>query len=249
MNKFLLIGATWLLCAGTVAGQVRYGLQLSGQASTISSSVDLTPVASGLGVLAIPIDQRMGFRAGIMADIPLGRSFSVRPQLLYSVKGGNANIVKFATDLITKLGIGGTIDPKTLTNDLNSNVVLNYIELPVPIMYGLEAGPGRLLLGAGPYAAVAVGGTINGKAIDFNTDNFHKLDWGATASVGYELAMGLSVSAYYNYGLRNYSKRSSLNLASINPTNPTAVDPSAFGGTLYNRTYGISLGYLLPSRR
>jgi Outer membrane protein beta-barrel domain len=127
------------------------------------------------------------------------------------------------------------------------------VELPVQLVYSLPAGPGQLLVGAGLYAAVAVGGSINGQAINFNTSNFRKLDLGATASVGYELTMGLSLSAYYAHGLTNISKNSTPNLGGINPLDPAgslaSLDPSSFGGTLYNRSYGISIGYLLPSRR
>ncbi|MBO0932870.1 porin family protein [Fibrella aquatilis] len=244
MNKFLITGIALLLCVANAIGQVRFGIQGGWQSSTIYSSVDLSSLTT-LGKVTIPISQRSGFRGGIMADIPLSASWSVRPQLLYSTKGGNANIVQFATDLVTKLGLGGSIDPKQFGSGLNSAVVINYLELPVQLMYGLPAGPGKLLIGAGPYIAGATGGSINDKPIEFNIDNFNKWDFGAVGSIGYELTVGFSISGYYSYGLLNYSKRSSLNLAAINPTNLTTLDPSSFGGTLYNRSYGVSIGYLI----
>ncbi|MBO0938077.1 PorT family protein [Fibrella sp. HMF5335] len=248
MNRLFIMGTVWLLCITSTSGQVRFGVQGGVQAATVYSSVDLSSLTT-LGKVTIPIGERTGFRGGIMADIPLSANWSVRPQLLYSTKGGNANVVQFATDLITKLGLSGSIDPKQLGNSLNSAVVINYLELPVQITYGLPAGPGKVLIGAGPYIAGATGGTINDKPITFDTGNFNKWDFGAIGSVGYELNMGFSVSAYYSYGLLNYSKRSSLNLASLNPNNVSTLDPSSFGGTLYNRAYGVSIGYLLPSRR
>ena len=116
------------------------------------------------------------------------------------------------------------------------------------VMYGLAAGPGRLVVGAGPYAAVAISGTINGEAINFDTSNFRKHDLGATASLGYELPRGLTFSAYYTHGLTNFSKNSTPDIASLNPSNPSvALDPSVFGGTLRNRSFGFSVGYFLAS--
>jgi hypothetical protein len=129
-------------------------------------------------------------------------------------------------------------------------VVVNYIELPVLLMYGFDAGPGKLVVGAGPCAAVAVSGTVNGEPINFNTNSFRKHDLGATASLGYELPVGLIISAYYAHGLTNFSRNATPNLSAFNPANPTASpDPSAFGGTLRNRSYGLSIGYFLKTSR
>jgi hypothetical protein len=115
-------------------------------------------------------------------------------------------------------------------------------------MYGFGAGPGRLVIGAGPYAAVAIGGTINSEPINFNTNNFHKRDLGAMASLGYELPIGFTISAYYANGFTNFSRNATPNLSAFNPANPTASpDPSAFGGTLRNRSYGLSIGYFFKA--
>lgn len=249
MKKSLLT-ATLLLIVANGFAQVRYGITGSGQGSTISASVDLTNLGPAFGVPIIPVNARTGFRAGLMADFPLSGRFSIRPQLLYSAKGGDVQTGAFVAGLLQKFSPN---TPTTTIAGIESKAIINYMELPVQLLYGFFAGPGRLLVGAGPYAAVAVGGSINGKAIDFNTSNFRKLDLGITASVGYELTMGLSLSAYYTHGLTNISKNSTPNLGGINPLDPAAslaaLDPSAFGGTLHNRSYGISVGYLLPSQR
>ena len=246
MKRLSLVVLILLLYSVNVVGQVRYGVMGSVQASTVSSTVDLTSLGPTLGTLAVPIDQRVGFRAGLMADIPLTDRLSIRPQLLYSVKGGNVDVGTFVANALTRVGLpSSTLSIGTSV----SKVVVDYIELPVMVMYGFGAGPGRLVVGAGPYAALAVGGTINGEPINFDTSNFRKHDLGVTASLGYELPVGLRVSAYYAYGLTNFSKNSTPNFAALNPTNPTAsLDPSAFGGTLRNRSYGISIGYFLRSQ-
>ncbi|MBO0949974.1 porin family protein [Fibrella forsythiae] len=243
MRRFSLIILLFLSAALSATAQVRYGLMGSVQASNVASTVDLTSLGPTLGTLTVPINQRVGFRAGLMADVPVTDRLSIQPQLLYSVKGGNVDVGTFVGTVLTKFGLPSTTFPIETSI---SRVVVNYIELPVLALYSIDAGPGRLRVGAGPYAAVAVSGSVNGAPINFNTDGFHKHDLGATASVGYELPLGLNVSVYYAHGLTNFSKNATPNLSSLNPTNPTAsLDPSAFGGTLRNRSYGFSIGYFI----
>ncbi len=243
MKRLCSVILALFLCSFNAVGQVRYGVQGSVQVANVASTVDLTSLGPSIGVLTVPIDQRTGFRAGLMADFPLTGQLSIRPQLLYSVKGGNVNVSKFVIDALTKFGLPSSTFP--IENTV-SKVVVNYIELPVLAMYSAEVGPGRIVIGAGPYAAVAVGGTVNGNPISFNTDGFRKHDLGITGQVGYELSIGLNLSAYYAHGLTNFSRNSTPNLAALNPTNPNpSLDPSAFGGTLRNRSYGITVGYFL----
>lgn len=237
-----------LLCSATTFSQVRYGIQGSLQATTIASTVDLSSLLGpSVSTLTLPITQRVGFRAGIMADFSLTNQLSVRPQLYYSVKGGDIDVGAFVSTVLSKVGLPTTSFPVETSI---SKVVINYIELPVMLMYGFGVGPGRLVVGAGPYAAVAVSGTINGEPITFSTTGFRKHDLGATASLGYELPIGLTISAYYAHGLTNFSRNATPNLAAFNPANPTAsLDPSAFGGTLRNRSYGLAVGYFLKAHR
>lgn len=229
------------LCTATATGQVRYGIVGGVQASDVTSAVDLTSLSPTLGTLPVPIKQRVGFRAGLLADIPVTSHLSVRPQLLYSVKGGNVDVGTFVSTVLTKFGLPASTFP--IENSV-SKVVINYLEIPVLVLYGFKAGPGQFVAGVGPYAAVAVGGSVNGEPINFDTNGFRKHDLGVTASLGYELGAGLTLSAYYAHGLTNFSKNSTPNFAAFNPTNPTgSVDPSAFGGTLQNRSYGLAIGY------
>ena len=78
----------------------------------------------------------VGFQAGLMLDAPLSGNLSLRPQLLFSTKG-------------SELSSGGA----------TSKTTLNYLEVPIQLCYGLEAGNGKVVLGAGPYLAYGLGGT------------------------------------------------------------------------------------------
>ncbi|RYF75813.1 MAG: hypothetical protein EOO39_06420, partial [Cytophagaceae bacterium] len=71
MKRFCPIILLCLLAATSATAQIRYGVMGSVQASNVASTVDLTSLGPTLGTLTVPISQRVGFRVGLMADIPL----------------------------------------------------------------------------------------------------------------------------------------------------------------------------------
>ena len=228
-----------LFCSLSAIGQVRYGILAGGQLADINAVIDLSSLSPDLARLVLPINPRAGLRAGLMADVPIGGRFSVRPQLLFSRKGGTVASGTFVGDLRVRFSI-----PASTTTSVapTSALAISYVELPVPVMYKL----GRLAVGAGPYVAVAVAGSINGEPIRFNTSSFRKLDVGAMASVIYELPAGLLLSAHYSLGLTNIARNPTPDLTVVGQAlrNPgAAISPAAFGGRLQNRAFGVSVGY------
>ncbi|MBO0932869.1 porin family protein [Fibrella aquatilis] len=164
-------------------GQARFGIQGSVQSSNLSIS------SSGVN---ISFDRKIGFRAGVMVDLPFGSdALSFRPQFLYSTKGFS---------LPSSFG-GGTGSGNSLT--------LNYLEVPLQFMYGLSAGSGKVTLGAGPYVAYLLSqsdGTTSSSTVD---DAQNRFDLGATLSAGYDTAGGLTLSAYFSPGFINLAKDAS----------------------------------------
>ncbi|MEZ0608713.1 porin family protein [Fibrella sp. WM1] len=222
MRKVIYLLVSCMLMTNALFAQVRFGVQGSGQFANIVASV-----SQGQGATSYTdySKQRLGFRAGVMADIPVSEQLSVRPQLLYSVKG-------------TKLNLGGLlggvptgVDPNQLDLTLN----YNFLELPVQVMYGLDAGPGRVMLGAGPYAAYLLGvsNTFDGKTLKDDLADEKRIDYGLNASAGYELPMGITVSAYYSLGLANLAAGSTI---------PSTGSAANTGGA-YHRAFGLSVGY------
>lgn len=228
MRKFIYSLISCLLTTTALFGQVRFGLQGSGQLATIAEKA---PQGQGLPNSTDYTKQRFGFRAGVMADIPVSEQFSIRPQLLYSVKGTKVNL----GDLLG--GVPTGVDPKQLELTLN----YNFLELPVLVMYGLDAGPGRVVLGAGPYAAylLKASSTFDGKTLNDDLTGAKRLDYGLAASAGYELPMGVTLSAYYSLGLAN--------LAAGSATNIPATGSVANTGSAYHRAFGLTLGYFFGS--
>ncbi|GAB4001051.1 hypothetical protein GCM10028807_56100 [Spirosoma daeguense] len=134
----------------------------------------------------------IGVQAGLMFDAPLGNSWSIRPQVLYALKGAKQQV-----------------------GNSEASLHLNYIEVPVQFMYGIPAGAGRVMLGVGPYLGYAFSGTLNTniggretkESITFGSaqDQYRQVDFGLRLSAGYEVSSGVGVSLFFSPGLANIS--------------------------------------------
>ena len=170
-------------------------------------------------------DFKTGFHAGINADLFISEGFYLQPGLLYSTKGA-----------------------KKTSNNTEYTQNISYIELPVNLLFKPQLGNGRLLLGAGPYAAYGISGkskTKNGDAaveLDAKFKNkvsaadylnglyyLKPFDFGGNVLVGYELNSGFSLQL-----------NSQLGLSEINPEiDGVTADKSKSK----NIGFGASLGY------
>ncbi|RYY57664.1 MAG: PorT family protein [Chitinophagaceae bacterium] len=159
---------------------------------------------------------KVGFNAGVNAEIPVGEDFYVQPGLLFSQKGAKAD-------------------------GSDAKVNLSYVELPVNFIYKPELGTGKMLLGFGPYFGVAAGGSIKpdggGEDVDIEFGNNQELgdpftlkrfDAGGNLLVGYEFANKLSFQLNAQLGM--------LNLA------PKAAGQET-DAKIKNTGFGLSLGY------
>jgi hypothetical protein len=161
---------------------------------------------------------KVGFLAGVNAEIPVGIDFYVQPGVLYAVKGA-------------KNDVGDT------------KVSLGYIEVPVNFLYKPELGTGHLLLGVGPYIAFGVNGKIKsgGSEEDIKFKNtvtlaeasadpyLKRIDAGGNLLFGYEMANHLSIQL-----------NAQLGMVKINPkVDGLPNDQSSWKNT----GFGVSLGY------
>ncbi len=153
---------------------------------------------------------------GAMFEISLSASVSLRPQLLYLAKGVRKNSL-------------GTFD---------AALSLNYVEVPVQLVYTVESRTGHLSFGAGIYIAYG----LSSKAIttsrdqtktftdDFGpaADQFQRNDVGGRLSIDYELSSGLSIGTYYAPGFANINNPSATSLGNV---------------ATHNSALGITAGY------
>ena len=223
--------------AQSVSLSVKAGLNMSslqeialiqdGQAFGAASSLPSKPVT--------------GFNAGIFADMAFGH-WSVQSGLVYTGIGGQNN---------------SAFVPATLASGTNVTFYgydtdkLNYLQLPVDVLYHVPVNFGYVFMGLGPYLGYGLSGTkkilsysiVNGTSTPtaertypdkFGSNayaaEFKKFDWGTNALLGVELKNKISLSIGYNYGLANVSNSNGEN-------------------RYRNKTLQLSIGYAFSFKR
>jgi hypothetical protein len=158
-----------------------------------------------------------GFHIGAVADIGF-ENVSLQPGILYSTKGGT-----YGSDAEA----GGSV-----------KLTLNYIEVPVNILYHFPVVVGKVFIGGGPYVGYGISGkgTLTGSATSTGSgtesqnltfgsgpDDTKNPDYGINFLGGIRFKTGLSLSIGYGLGLGNLSNDTS--------------------GTIKNNVTSVSIGY------
>jgi len=169
-------------------------------------------------------DMLLGYHAGINIQVPIGFAFYFQPGLLYAQKGA-----------------------KNTSGSLTSTTRLNYIEVPMNLVYKASLGNGYFMIGFGPYAAYGISGnvTVKGGSLTLDQDvefkntveagdpllvpYYKAFDAGATIFVGIEMAGGLFLQLDSQFGMLN-----------INPEYKGLTNDKS---TVKNVGLGLSLGY------
>ena len=163
-----------------------------------------------------------GYHAGVNMLIPISPEIYFQPGLLFSVKGATYDLI----------GIPH-----------NVKVKLNYLELPLNLLYRGQLGENFVLLGFGPYVGYALSGKIISgstkesitfrNSLDANTPGgvtyMRAFDAGANIFAGYELSNGVYATLDAGLGLLN-----------INPSDSRISNDKSI---LKNTGFGLSLGY------
>lgn len=177
-------------------------------------------------------DMLLGFHAGVNVLIPIVPEFYFQPGLLFATKGA-----KNSSDI---LGISTVV-----------TTTLNYLELPLNMVYKAEVGSGSIMLGFGPYVAYGLGGKWKSESVStigtFSADGdvvfqntvessdpianayYRPFDAGANIFFGYELAVGVFLQLDAQFGLLN-----------INPEYKARSNDKSITN---NTGFGLSLGY------
>ena len=206
--------------------QVKLGLQATGNLANVKLSMD--------GAELFKKKSNIGFGVGLVSEIDLGTSVSLRPSLNLLQKGGKLESA-FNTD--------GSGDGELLPSVSVDNKFY-YAELPVNLVYNVNLASGKLFFGAGP----SVGLGLFGKAKVTSTNPFDpseketeefdafkkeedggaaykRLDFSANAIAGFQSKSGFYVNAGYSLGLNNM------------------VDSEEDGGSMKNRGLQLTIGY------
>jgi hypothetical protein len=175
----------------------------------------------------------IGFHAGVNVNIPLAPDFYFQPGLLFSVKGAKNDFFS---------------PPEKASGDYATTTKLNYIEMPLNLLYRSQLGKGYILLGFGPYVAYGIGGKENS---DFGSISYERgvkfkssvanmsdlvgnayykpFDAGANIFFGYELSMGVFCQL-----------NAQLGMLKINPEYDWVTDDER---SFKNTGFGLSIGY------
>ena len=179
MKKVLLIAA--LAVSSVSFAQISFGVQLGGNIANqkyTESGVSITP------------SSKFGLTLGGVAELPITKEISFRPELNFVQKGSS-------------FSFGGETVKTTLS----------YLEIPLNFTYNLEAGSGNLFLGAGPSIGFGIGGKISAgglsQSVKFDgnknasdeLEHFKSIDFGFGLLAGYKLSNNFLFSLGYNMGL------------------------------------------------
>jgi opacity protein-like surface antigen len=163
-------------------------------------------IKGGLNVshLGIDRDSKAGFNVGAFANIPLGSSFSLQPELVYSQYGA-----------FVKRDV-------TLEYDNYPRLNLGYITAPVMLQYNVsprfyfEAGPEFGYLASAKYSVV---GTANTPASSTDIKGVNKFNLGLGLGLGYYFTKNFGFNVRYTVGLTHAMKSDNdvIKNSNINP--------------------------------
>jgi len=212
MKKSKLIICALLMCAGAMAQTEKVKLGVKAGLNISSLTFDENELKSS---------DKTGFTAGLMAEIPLAKSFSVQPELLFSQQG-------------MKLSYS---DPEVENSHYKSTIALNYLNIPIMLKYYVVKG---LSLQAGPQVGILL--KANNKYQDnfLGYDNHDKMDLkdysnGVDASVnfglGYQFQNKFYVDVRYNMSYNDVFKDATSNTNYI------------IKSDMKNRIFQVTVGY------
>ncbi len=143
MKKVFLFVSIAALSTSAIA-QVNFGAQVGGNMANVTSES-----TEGGTTVKDKTKSKFGFLLGVVAQVPLSSSLSFRPELNFIQKGSKQNESSTET-------FGGS----TITSVGKAEITLNFIELPLNIVYSVPAGTGTAFFGAGP----SIGYGLSGKS-------------------------------------------------------------------------------------
>lgn len=180
-TKNFAFGAAMLLAglfANAQKGQIRAGINLANISVTENGRVNNA-------------NQMTSFQVGVIGDLKLGTSLlSLQPGLLYTGKG-------------SKIQEGTAGQSGYYKQTLNPR----YIEVPVNLIFKAPIGGAtRLFVGAGPYAAIGVGGNVKTEGTNilgqsFSRENDIKFSDDDPTTFNEEEGAGLGIVRRFDYGL------------------------------------------------
>jgi hypothetical protein len=188
MKKLLILSVILIAFQiNTQAQKARFG---------IAAGVAMSNYSFKISDVSLSGNSRLGITAGLLGDIPLGKSFSFQPAV---------NFVQYGT----------SIESESFDATQKDEIKVNCLEVPLNCVYNAEAGNGRIFVGAGPAISFHLSGKEKSfdsyygeeeKSFVFGNDleaDMRRTNIGANFIAGYNFSNGLFISMNYNLGLKN----------------------------------------------
>jgi hypothetical protein len=187
MKKLLTTSFVIMLVICTNA-QVKFG---------IKGGVNFAKQKWTVSGASISFDSKVGFMAGVILESPFSESLFFQSGVLFSQKGMKLNASS-----------GGA------TSDID--LTLNYLDVPLNLIYKADAGNVKILLSGGPVLSYGISGkgTANGQSgdIKFGSDeDFKSMDIGLGIGGGVEVS-NFQIGLNYTFGLSNISNTSGITM-------------------------------------
>ncbi|MDH6253734.1 outer membrane immunogenic protein [Chryseobacterium sp. H1D6B] len=167
---------------------VTFGVKGGMNVSSLSKGADLDDSKS-----------KIGFNAGVFANIPVGSSFSVQPEVIYN-------------DLGSKV----TRKYSAFGNDYKADYSRNlgYVAVPVMFQYNatpefyLEAGPefGFLVSAKDKFKSSTNGNSSDTQIATLDKSDFNTFNFGIGLGAGYYFTQNLGLTVRYTAGLTDIYK-------------------------------------------
>jgi len=178
MKKLLVVSIALFSLISLNAQNIRFGV-------TAGTSIASQKFKSS--GITISGDSKVGFTAGVLADMGLSENFVFQPGLNFTQKGS-----------------------KISSDGMTATQTLNYIELPLNFLFKTAAGSGSFFGGIGPVLGYGISGKAEsgGESQDIHfgngdNDDYKPFEFSGNIIAGYEFSNGFLISANYNHGFSN----------------------------------------------
>ncbi len=163
----------------------------------LRAGLNLSSINADFDGISVESNSKIGFQLGAMYEIGVSDKLSIRPGLLFSSKGST------------------TEDPIT-GEDFKGGI--NYLEIPIDIVYYILKSDNSFSLSAGPYIGYAIG--VSGDAEGSLEENGIKpLDLGVNLGLQYDFQNKYGIGFYYGLGIANISEEDDLLGIDVTTTN------------------------------
>ncbi|MBV8255995.1 MAG: outer membrane beta-barrel protein [Chitinophaga sp.] len=139
-----------LFCAASTHAQFSFGVK-AGIGHSFQSKPDKES-----GLQKNDVQFHPAYQIGLTGEWRLSKEFSLMSGLVFSSKGGKTN-AHYQHAILTPGNL-----PFVMMADFKGENRLNYLELPINILYTLPVGKGHFFAGPGGYISQFLGGTTKG---------------------------------------------------------------------------------------